>query len=153
MLDFDYSSHYAELIDAVDWKIELPADQSNFFSERGLVEQVNPQQQATQRRMVRTRGLMLMENDLPSMPRQRHWLGCYTKDFSRDGCGLVAPVQCFPDEVVRLVLPTFWLLLKVERCRRWNSSAYDVGFTLLQRNDPDRHAFIQNGRFLKLNRD
>ena len=142
MLDLDYSIHYADLVGTTDWKIELPEDQKDFFLQSGIVSTVNPEHRASQRRIVRVRGLMILETRLPSIPRERQWLGVYTKDFSKDSCGLVSPMQWFPEEIVRLILPTFWLLLKVERCRRWNHHCYDVGLALLQRHDPNPNAFV-----------
>ncbi len=150
MLDFDYPNHYAGLIRAVDWEIELPAQWSEFFSETGIVSDLTPERRGKQRRIVRMRGLMSIDRPLPAIERRKRFFGVYTKDFSKDACGVVTPFQLYPEELVRLVLPTFWLDLRVVRCHRETKACFDTGFELLHRHDPDRSAFISGGNFLKV---
>lgn len=149
MLDFDYSNHYASVVQAMQWQIQLPPTDEDFFSQSGLTKETTPDRRGTQRRNVRLRGLMVSEQALPSLKRDRQLVGVYTKDFSKDGVALISPVEWFPEESVRLILPSFWLSLKVERCIRLHSHCYEIGLSLSQRHDPDRAAFIHSGRFLK----
>ncbi|MCM2372696.1 PilZ domain-containing protein [Aporhodopirellula aestuarii] len=150
MLDFDYPVHYAGLIQQVSWDIELPEQWNEFFTETGVVAVVDPDRRDKQRRIVRMRGLMSIDRPLPSIKREKRFFGVYTKDFSKDACGVVTPFQLYPKERVRLVLPTFWLELRVVRCHRETSTCFDTGFALVRRHDPDRSAFISGGNFLKV---
>lgn len=149
MLDFDYPSHYAELIESITWDIELPTGMSGFFAESGIAQELDPEKRGTQRRIVRMKGLMTIENALPMIQREHRFVGVYTKDFSKDGCGLISPIQWFPEETVRLVLPTFWLTLRVSCCRKLGDNCFHIGLQLLNRRNPERAAFIQAGKFLR----
>jgi hypothetical protein len=150
MLDFDYPKHYAELINKVTWSIELPTQWTDYFGQSGLVDDKFPEKRGTQRRIVRLRGLLCVERALPAIPRDSHLIGVYTKDFSKDSCGMLIPIQLYPEEQVRLILPTFWLSLKVVRNKRETATCYDTGLQLLGRHDPDRSAFILGGNFLQV---
>ena len=68
-------------------------------------------------------------------------VGIYTRDFSCAGIGLVSPIQLFPEERVRLVLPTFWLQMRIIRARRLNPLCYDIGGTLIRRYGATPNAF------------
>lgn len=149
MLDFNYSDHYAGVVQSIAWRIELPAGSDDFFQQNGVLLQTDKDYRGTQRRIVRVRGMMVVEKTLPAIERDPSWTGVYTKDFSKDGVGIVSPIQWFPEEQVRLILPSFWLQTKVERCRKINRNCYEVGLSLIRRCDPDRAAFIHDGRFLK----
>jgi len=129
-------------MNAIAWSLELPEHWTNFFTETGIVHSLNPEKSGKQRRIVRIRGFVFWEKMLPSVPRDQRPIGVYTKDFSKDACGLVAPLQLFPEERLRLLLPTFWLRLRVVRCVRQTASCFEVGLQLVSRHDPDSAAFM-----------
>jgi hypothetical protein len=68
-------------------------------------------------------------------------VGTYTRDFSRWGCGFLTTEQLFPEERVRIVLPTFWVQLLVVRTRRITSKCYESGGKLIRTYEPDPRAF------------
>ncbi|SMP68338.1 hypothetical protein SAMN06265222_11140 [Neorhodopirellula lusitana] len=148
MLDFDYSTYYADLVRSHSWQIQLPSGSENFFYEKGIVQGDSPEKRTRQRRIVRLRGFMVSERVLPAIPRERKLVGVYTKDFSNNACAVLSPKEWFPGEGVRLILPTFRLNLCVVRCRRRGVKCYEIALTLLSRHDADRSAFICDGRFL-----
>lgn len=54
--------------------------------------------------------------------------GVYTKDVSRQGIGLLSPVQLLPLEKIRLELADGSVLnLEVSRCRRLEKGCFDCG--------------------------
>lgn len=146
MLDIDYPQNFARLMQQTDWAITLPEDWDSFFAESGVVNQPFGEQRHSQRRIVRARGLMTIDEPLPAIARQPEMIGIYTRDFSKDSCGLITPIELYPEEKMRLILPTFWLTVRVVRCRRHNAHCYEVGAELLRRHDADRRAFVIDGR-------
>jgi hypothetical protein len=144
MLEVDYPTRFGELIQSVRWDIELPIEWATYFEERGEASAVLVEQRHNQRLKVRTHGLLLVEHSLPFRARADEFVGTYTRDFSRHGCGFLTPCELFPEERVRIVLPTFWVQLLVMRCRRITSKCYESGGQLLFRHDPDPGAFVRN---------
>lgn len=149
MLDFDYPIHYAGLIESINWNIQLPSALKGFFDESGIAEECSPEKRGAQRRIVRMKGALVIDRGLPMISREKRFIGVYTKDFSKDGCGILSPIQWFPEEVVRLVLPTFWLKLRVNCCQKLGNNCFQIGLELLNRRDPDRAAFIHQGKFVR----
>lgn len=141
MLEVDYSTKFDELLSSVSWDIELPIEWSDYFEERGEVASYVEDQRNNQRLKVRTHGLLWFDRTLPFLKRESGVVGIYTRDFSRHGCGFLMPFELYPEEQVRIVLPTFWVHLHVVRARRITSKCYEVGATLLRRMDPDPIAF------------
>lgn len=141
MLEVDYPKRFGELIQAVSWDIELPIEWSDYFEERGEVASFVEDQRNNQRLKVRTHGLLYVDQTLPFLTRNETPYGIYTRDFSRHGCGFLTSFELYPEEQVRLVLPTFWVQLTVVRARRITSKCYEIGTALLHRNDPDMAAF------------
>ena len=94
-----------------------------------------------QRLKVRTHGVLWFDQSLPFLPRTMRPVGVYTRDFSRHGVGFLSPFEIYPEEHIRLVLPTFWLQLLVVRARRITSKCYEVGASLIRRHDPSLDAF------------
>ncbi len=142
MLDFDYSTRLGELIKATPWDIELPHDWKDYFEERGEVPSYAGDDRNNQRLRVRTHGILFFEKSLPFCCRSTDPIGVYTRDFSRNGIGILSSIQLFPEEMVRVILPTFWIQLRVVRVRRVTSACYEIGCTLLHRNDPSNGAFV-----------
>lgn len=141
MLEIDYSTQLGELIQSVDWDIELPIEWTDYFQERGEVASFVDDDRNNQRLKIRTHGILWFEKSLPFRTRNESPLGIYTRDFSRRGAGFLAPFELYPEEIVRVALPTFWVRLHVVRARRITSMCYEIGAMLLQRLDPSPDAF------------
>jgi hypothetical protein len=141
MLDFDYSDRLESLIQSLGWQIELPADWSNYFNETGDYGTYANDQRQNRRVKVRTLAVLHYERQLPSVPREPALVGVYTRDFSRRGCGFLCPHQIYPQETVRLILPTFWIRLEIMRARRIGPSCFEIGGELLEQNSPSVDAF------------
>ena len=141
MLEIDYSTQLGELIKATDWDIELPMEWSDYFDQRGEVASYSDDERHNQRLKIRTHGILWFEGPLPFCPRPTSPLGIYTRDFSRHGTGFLSPFEIYPEEKVRIALPTFWVQLHVVRARRITSKCYEIGSTLIQRHDPSPEAF------------
>jgi len=141
VLDVDYSTRLGELIHATDWNIELPVEWKGFFEERGEIPSYKNDERHNLRLKVRTHGILWFERHLPFQLREREPVGIYTRDFSRYGAGFLCPFQIFPEERVRIILPTFWVRLHVARARRITSKCYEIGAMLIQRCDPSELAF------------
>lgn len=141
MLGEHYPNLLAKLIDRAVWSIVLPETHRNFFSERGQSMSVAAEQRNAGRMRVRTRGIMLYEGVLPTIPRPRLCVGIYTGDFSHNGIGFLAPHQLFPMESVRILFPTFWMQVNIVRARRLGHQCFEIGGTLIRRYDPSEDAF------------
>ena len=141
MCDSDYAVRFAETIHAVDWDIELPRVWKDYFAEKGELPCYAEDARSNQRLRVRTHGIMWFESGLQFQPRTVHPIGIYTKDFSRQGIGVLSALQLYPEETLRIALPTFWLQVRVSRVRRITSKCYEVGTTVTHRHDPSLAAF------------
>ncbi len=144
MLENDYPTQFSELIRRVDCDIELPIEWSDYFEQRGEIAAYLKDDRSNKRLKVRTHGLMWFEGTLPFRPRTTDPIVIYTRDFSRLGAGFLLPFQLFPEERVRILLPTFWMQLHVVRTRRITSKCYEIGASLLGRHDPSPDAFDLN---------
>lgn len=142
MLEEHYSSHFHELARSLDWDIELPVEWADYFEDRGEIASLENDERHNQRLKVRTHGVLWFDRSLPFCPRTRDPVGVYTRDFSKNGMGFLSPLQIFPEEQVRILLPTFWLQLNVIRTRRITSKCYEVGARLIWRHDPSEDAFV-----------
>jgi hypothetical protein len=90
---------------------------------------------------VRTMAILLHEQSLPTVSRREQPVGVYTKDFSRRGCGFLAAQQMYPEEIVRILLPNFWIRLHIVRARRVGPSCYEMGGELMEQHQPSDGAF------------
>ena len=141
MLEFNYSERLDSLIHNLDWHIQLPPDWVNFFEESGTCSSMASDERNNSRMRIRTRAVLRWETSLPSVPRGPEPVGVYIKDFSRRGCGLISPIQFYPEETVRILLATFWIRLKVVRVRHVGPSCYEIGLKLIEQNQPGPEAF------------
>ncbi len=141
MLVFDYSAGFAALIRAIDWQIRLPPEWDDFFHEKGIASSCHDDRRRHQRMNVRTPALLWFERPLPAFPRDRRPVGIYTRDLSRRGVGLITPMQLYPEEIVRAVLKTFWVEVRVVSCRRVTEACYIAGTELVTQHAPGRAAF------------
>ena len=107
MLDIDYPTQFGQLIESVDWDLELPVEWKDYFDQRGEVASYADDSRASQRLMIRTHGILWFERSLPFCTRGADPIGVYTRDFSRNGTGFLCPFEIYPEEDIRIVLPTF----------------------------------------------
>jgi hypothetical protein len=147
VLEINYSAVLDELIRSIHWSVELPVEWSDYFQQRGEVASFGADERHHQRLKVRTYGVLWFEQSLPFRPRSAEPVGIYTRDFSRQGAGLLAPMEVYPEERVRIVLPTFWMQLHVVRARRITSRCYELGSRLIRRHDPSPAAFELHCQF------
>ncbi len=141
MLEEYYSEQFRELVDSLEWEIELPIEWRDYFDVRGQIPSFVDDERNNQRLRVRTHGVLWFDQSLPFLSRTIRPVGIYTRDFSRQGVGFLSPFEIYPEERVRLVLPTFWVQLLVVRTRRITSKCYEVGTSLIRRHDPTSDAF------------
>lgn len=141
MLDQDYRRLLAKLIETLPDDIELPPEQEDFFEESGPLPSYEHEQRAAARTRVRTRGVLVSQQDLPAFPRSKEPRLIYTRDFSKTGFGFVASHQYYPGEVVRVILATFWMSVRVRRSLRVGPNCFQVGGTLNHQFDPSEEAF------------
>ena len=109
MLEDDYTSRFGELIESIEWEIELPRDWADYFDQRGEVASYDDDERQNRRLKIRTYGAIWCERTLPFCTRGDSPIGVYSRDFSRTGLSFLSPTQMFPEEIVRLVLPAFWV--------------------------------------------
>lgn len=141
MLGKDYPSDLQRSLTTVAWQIELPAAMSGFFQETGTVPSIPGDERRAARLLCRTRCILIPEAPLPALPRQREPMGIYLNDISRYGAGFISPIQFFPEEQVRILLPTFWIRARVMRGRYLGPHCYQIGVQLISRHEPDASAF------------
>jgi hypothetical protein len=142
MLEVDYTSRFSKLIKSIQWKIELPRDWADYFDLRGEMSQFEIDVRTNNRMMVRTYGVMWFDQSLPFCNRSADPVGIYSRDFSRQGVGLLSPFEIYPEERIRIALPAFWVEVLVVRARRITSKCYEIGTELIQRHDPDPAALM-----------
>ena len=141
MLEFDYSKRFESLIQSLNWQIQLPPDWSTFFDEVGECLPRPDDDRQNGRMKARTQAAMISERPIPSVPRDESIIGIYSKDFSRRGCSFLSAQQLYPQESVRLILPTFWMQVSVCRARRLGTACYEIGAELIEKHGPSKAAF------------
>jgi hypothetical protein len=142
VLDEAYKKKLDEVLNCLDWTIQLPNRLADFFSVRGDSQSVDHEERKHIRMRARTRCIGYVESSLPSMKRPLDGIPIYTADFSIRGCGFLSSIQLFPTEIVRLVLPTFWLKIKIVRCRKLGGNCYESGGEIISKNQPCLEAFL-----------
>lgn len=141
MLDGDYQERFGELIKALPWSIELPREWADYFEERGELPTFRGDPRTNQRLKVRVHGALWFEDGPRFLRRPPEPVGIYTRDFSRQGAGMLCPIQLYPEEKVRIILPTFWVRMNVMRARRLTRACYEIGTQLLEQHEPDLEVF------------
>lgn len=141
MLDSHYTERFTQLLSQVDWTIELPEPWDDHFTEWGEGAPYVGDVRQHRRLKARSYGVVWFGLAWSAVERPSGPLGIYTRDFSQRGCGLLCPIEIYPEEVLRVVLPTFWMTLQVVRCRRINANCYDVGAVLVRQFVPSDEAF------------
>lgn len=117
------SKSSGQLIDQLWTKLvdraEVPPDEHDFFEAQGVTK--------------------TQFDDLRKFPRQYNRqqviitaaeisTGGYTTDITRDGCGLICCQQLFPQDAIRVLMPTGErTAMTVRWCRRLSDRCYAVG--------------------------
>jgi hypothetical protein len=141
MLGNSYSDQIQRLVSTLDYGIQLPEAWSNFFVERGECNSYLGDNRKHRRIKARTYGALWFDKPWILLDRPAVIHGVYSKDFSLRGCGFVTSFEIFPDEIVRILLPTFWLTIRVVRCQRIQDRCFDVGGILIRQFEPSENAF------------
>jgi hypothetical protein len=141
VLGSNYPEVLQSMMQQVTWTIQLPPHMERFFQESGLVASLPGDERRAARLMIRTRCILLPEAPLPAFPRPGIPAAVYTSDLSRNGIGFLSPYQYYPEEDVRLILPTMWLRGTIARSRRLGPNCFQIGARLISKHDPDMGAF------------
>lgn len=141
MLDSDYQQHLGTLIKSLDDEIQLPLSLSKFFEETGPITPIANDRRRSVRTRVRTRCVIVPEYWLPAFPRCETPELAYTRDFSKTGFGFLLHKQLYPGEHIRVLLATFWMEVRITRCRRLGERCFEVGGELVHTNEPSEEAF------------
>ncbi len=141
MLDIDYSEQLERITSSINWSIQLPDRLKDFFAVSGDSGTVYSDDRKQVRIRARTPCIGYFEKSIPAVSRSNKPRPIYTSDFSRGGCGFIAPEQIYPTEHLRLILPKFWIQVEVVRCRKLGPNCFEAGAILLVKNPPDPRAF------------
>lgn len=141
MLGSNYPEDLQRVMQGLAWDIQLPPSLSNFFQETGASTSIVGDERRSARLLCRTRCIVIPERSLPTFPRLAIPVAAYLSDISRHGAGFVSTQQYFPEEIVRILLPTFWIRTKVTRGRYLGPKCFQTGVALLSRYDPSPEAF------------
>ena len=143
MLEEHYSTQFHELIRSIDWEIELPIEWTGYFDDRGEIASYADDERNNQRLKVRTHGVLwLRPSPYPfALAAKLPWASTH-ETSPRMAWDSWRRSQIYPEEQVRILLPTFWVQLEVVRARRITSKCYELGAKLIRRHDPSPDAFV-----------
>jgi hypothetical protein len=141
MLGKPYSEQFTQHIDRLNWDIELPETLADFFDRSGPCAAGPSDRRSSARIRVRAMAILVPELSPPALPRPTAAMGVYTGDFSRKGISFLASQQFWPEEIVRLVLQTFWIRVRVVRQRYHGRRCFESGCELVSRHGADPVAF------------
>jgi hypothetical protein len=115
----DATSVIADLWETAEPKTRLPEQYEAFAASRGPTPLHFDSRRAYHRYFLRHKAIL---------QRQDASFGVYTKDVSRQGIGILTPMQLLPKERVQLRLPSgVQYQLEVARCRRVDVGCYECG--------------------------
>jgi hypothetical protein len=120
----------AETWEAADRTVQLPESMARFADKHGPMPLYHENKRGYHRHYMRGKAIV---------KRGETTLATYTKDISRQGIGLLSPVQLLPLERVELLLVSGSNLhVEVTRCRRIDKNCFDCGarFALKNCNPP-----------------
>ncbi len=155
MLEIDYSQRLADLFTQTSWNIELPEGLGDFFLNNGEAAMSFPDDERTNQQIrIRTEALLWSEVALPFRPRESDPIGIYTQDFSRTGMGFLSSIEFYPEEEVRILVPSFWVQVRIARTRRLGKACYETGAILIRKHSPSVDAFnVPKGESPSIARD
>jgi hypothetical protein len=126
-VDFD---HRRQLIERIPCRVEVPPDLAELFEGEGYVSSYADEFRANFRYRAVRRAVLQFCGNLPAFPRGGGMFGAIVQDFSRRGMGLLYHEQLYPDERVRVLLPSVSVDGAVARCRRCGPGCFAVGLQL-----------------------
>ncbi|MEX2186761.1 MAG: PilZ domain-containing protein [Pirellulales bacterium] len=126
-VDFDQRR---QLIERIPCRVQLPLDWEEQFEGEGYVASYAGEFRANFRYRASRRAVVQIGGELPAFPRDGGMFGAFVQDFSRRGMGLLYHEQLFPEERVRVLLPSVSVDGTVVRCRRRGPDCYELGLVL-----------------------
>ncbi|MEX2316456.1 MAG: PilZ domain-containing protein [Pirellulales bacterium] len=115
----DATSVIDDAWDAVEQKTRLPEQLEAFLASRGPTPLHFDSRRAFHRFFMRNKAIL---------ERRESRFAVYTKDISRQGIGILTPVQLLPKERVQLRLANGTdYSLEIARCRRVDVGCYECG--------------------------
>lgn len=130
MLDTIDLDQRRQLIERIPCRVRVPDDwQRSLEAEGCAASQANEFRAGMRYRVVR-RAVVQLYGSLPAFPRPEGYTGAIVQDFSRHGMGVLYHEQLFPEERLRVLLPSISVEATVIRCRRVAQSCYQLGLVL-----------------------
>ncbi len=126
-IDFDQRRH---LIEQIPCRVQVPLEWERLYEVEGYATSHLNEFRAGMRYRVLRRAALQLYGELPAYPRTTSLSGALVQDFSNRGMGLLYHEQLFPDERVRVLLPSISLDGTVVRCRRRGPECYELGLVL-----------------------
>jgi hypothetical protein len=126
-IDFDQRQ---QLIARAPCKVRLPPDVAKLLGAGSqAVAQTNNSRAGVRYKALR-RAAVQLQGGLPAFPCDGSLVGTIVQDFSRESMGILYHEQLFPEERLRLWMPSLSLEAKVIRCRRRGPQCYEIGLAL-----------------------
>jgi hypothetical protein len=128
MLDqCDTLACFADTLAGLTCEVEIPADWSDYFDQRGVLKASLTERRRTVRYYLRQKAIL-------------EWRGqrsiVYTKDISRVGLSLLHSEQLFPQETCRVWLTEETpMTLGVARCLRVGQKCFECGLAFVTPGD------------------
>lgn len=119
-----------QLIERIPCRVQLPPDWAAADEGEGYGGACANEFRANFRYRAPRRGALQFIDELPAFRRGNGLFGVVVQDFSRRGMGLLFHEQLFPEERVRVLLPSVSVVGAVSRCRRRGPGCFEVGLTL-----------------------
>jgi hypothetical protein len=119
-----------QLIEQVPCRVQLPPGLERLLEDEGYATAFTNEFRAGMRYNCCRRVALQLYNDLPAFPRPTSLVGAIVRDFSRRGMGLLFHEQLFPDERVRVLLPSVSIDGIVVRCRYSGPECFELGLAL-----------------------
>jgi hypothetical protein len=125
-------ARYRQLIEQIPCRLILPPRLAAALAETGYQQVAHVDERRAARYRVCVRTVLQIRQSLPAFPRQATAGGAIVRDVSRTGLAVIYHEQLFPQEIVRVWLPTRRLEGTVARCRRLGPRCFEVGVQLDQ---------------------
>lgn len=126
-VDFDQRR---QLIEGVPCRVRIPADWTHLVEDEGCAPARVADFRAGMRYRVCRRAVVEVRGGLPAFERTKGYFGAIVQDFSRHGMGILYHEQLFPEERLRILMPSMSLEARVVRCRRCGPDCYALGLSL-----------------------
>lgn len=117
------------LIERIACRVLLPPELKELLEAEGYASSQDDEFRTNFRYRAVRRAVVQPCGNLPAFPRGG-MSGAIVQDFSRRGMGLLHHEQFFPDERLRVLLPSVSVEGTVARCRRRGPSCFELGLVL-----------------------